>query len=69
MDFVEKMASAFEDELKKIAAEKQAAAAPAKPIGKFLPGVAAGALGTIALQRAHRDWRMGRAMRLQNQAY
>jgi hypothetical protein len=67
MSFVEKMAAAFEDELKKIEAEK-VAAAPAQS-SLLVPGLVAGALGTIMAQRAHRDWRMGRAMRLQNQAY
>lgn len=75
MDFVEKMAAAFQDELKKIASAKQASAAveTAKAVAKkpniLLPGMAVGALGTLALQRAHRDWRTGRAMRMQNQAY
>jgi hypothetical protein len=75
MDFVEKMAAAFHDELKKLAAEKHANAAveTAKAVTKkpnvLLPGVAVGALGTLALQRAHRDWKMGRAMRMQNQSY
>lgn len=62
MTFVEKMASAFQDELSKIAA------APPTTAGKMLvPGLIAGSLGTLALQRAHKDWRMGRAMRMQNQ--
>lgn len=75
MTFVEKIAAAFQDELKKIAAEKMAnaAAAVAKEVIKkpstLLPGAALGALGTLGLQRAHRDWRMGRAMRMQNQQY
>lgn len=72
-NFVNKMAAAFEDELQKIAHQKISAAAEAvkavatKP-SLLVPGMAVGALGTIALQRAQRDWRMGRAMRLQNQA-
>lgn len=68
--FVEKMSAAFEDELRKIGHQKLAAAAAAikKPASMLVPGLAAGALGTMALQRMHRDWRMGRAMRLQNQA-
>jgi hypothetical protein len=62
MTFVEKMASAFQDELEKIAA------APPPAASKLLvPGLIAGSLGTLALQRAHKDWRMGRAMRMQNQ--
>lgn len=67
MTFVQKMAAAFEDELRKIAA----AAAPAAAASKMLvPGLVGGALGTLALQRVHRDWRMGRAMRMQqNQGY
>lgn len=71
MDFTKKMAAAFEDELKKIAFEKQAgaAAAVAKKPSLLVPGLVAGSLGTLALQRAHKDWRMGRAMRMQNQAY
>jgi len=72
-DFVNKMAAAFEDELVKIAHRKLASAAEAvKAVAKkpsmLVPGIAVGALGTIGLQRAHRDWRMGRAMRLQNSA-
>ncbi len=63
MTFVEKMAAAFEDELRKIAAAK----APGSKL--LVPGLVAGSLGTLALQRAHRDWRMGRAMRMQNQSY
>ena len=62
--FVDKMAAAFQDELEKIAQEKRAA--DTKSL--LVPGIAVGALGTMALQRAHRDWRMGRAVRLQNQA-
>ncbi len=69
MDFVEKMTAAFEDELKKIAAQKVAAAVPAAKGKMLVPGLIGGALGTLALQRAHRDWRMGRAMRMQGQAY
>lgn len=70
MGFVEKMATAFEDELKKIAAEKSATvAAAAAGKSHLVPGLVAGAIGTLALQRAHRDWKMGRAMRVQNQAY
>lgn len=62
MTFVEKMASAFEDELKKIASAAPAAAAKGSML---VPGLVAGAIGTLGLQRAHRDWRMGRAMRMQ----
>lgn len=70
-NFVEKMAAAFEDELRKIGHQKIAAAAAEvakKTSSMLVPGLAAGALGTIAVQRMHRDWRMGRAMRMQNQA-
>jgi hypothetical protein len=67
--FVDKMAAAFADELRLIGHQKiAAAAAAAKGSGMLVPGLAAGALGTLALQRVHRDWRMGRAMRMQNQA-
>lgn len=75
MTFVDKMASAFEDELQKIAGAKSASAAAevAKSVAKkpslLVPGLVAGSLGTLALQGAHRDWRMGRAMRMQNQSY
>ena len=63
--FAQKMAEAFEDELKKLAAAK----IPPKA-NLLVPGLIAGSLGTMALQRAHRDWRMGRAMRMQqNQSY
>lgn len=65
MSFIDKMANAFQDELQKIEAEKCAAAAPASNM--LVPGLVAGALGTMMVQRAHRDWRMGRAMRMQNQ--
>jgi hypothetical protein len=67
MDFVEKMAVAFEDEMKKIASAASAAAPIAKK-SLLIPGLVAGSIGTLALQRAHRDWRMGRAMRVQNQS-
>lgn len=66
--FVEKMAEAFQDELRKIGHQKLAAAATAAKSSLLVPGLAAGALGTLAAQRMHRDWRMGRAMRMQNQA-
>ena len=69
MTFAEKMAQAFQDELQKIANEKAAAAPPAGGSKMLVPGLIAGSLGTIALQRAHKDWRMGRAMRVQNQGY
>ena len=68
--FVEKMAQAFEDELRLIGHQKLAAAAAAvkKPASMLVPGMAIGALGLLGAQRMHRDWRMGRAMRMQNQA-
>lgn len=75
MTFIEKMAAAFEDELRKIYSQKTASAAveASKAVAKkpslLIPGLVAGSLGTVALQRAHRDWRMGRAMRMQNQNY
>jgi hypothetical protein len=68
-DFVDKMASAFQDELEKITKEKNAgigAEVAKKTTNLLVPGLIAGSLGTVALQRAHKDWRMGRAMRMQN---
>lgn len=60
------MAAAFEDELIKIAQEKEAMEpATMKAIGL----VGAGALGAEALRRAERDRRMGRAMRIQQGSY
>jgi hypothetical protein len=63
-EFAQRMAEAFEDELKKLAAPK----IPPKST-MLVPGLVAGSLGTLALQRAHHDWKMGRAMRMQNQSY
>ena len=62
--FVEKMAEAFKDELRKIGHQKLADA----KASLLVPGLIAGSLGVLGAQRMHRDWRMGRAMRMQNQA-
>jgi lactate dehydrogenase-like 2-hydroxyacid dehydrogenase len=64
--YTEIMASAFEDELRKIATAK----VPSKmPSLKTMGLVGAGAVGYETLRRAERDRRMGRAMRIQNNAY
>ncbi len=64
--YLEKMAESFQDEVLKIAAEKQGMSPDAmKAIGL----VGAGALGAEFLRRAERDRKMGRAMRLQQGAF
>lgn len=61
------MAQAFEDELRKIAAAKQAM----PNIPKFVVPAAAGAVGFETLRRANQDRRLGRQVRVQqgNQGY
>ena len=62
---VETMASAFQDELCKIAAvKKQSTLAPGSLIGPAL-----GAAGMYALITANRDRQMGRQIRLQQGNY
>ncbi len=56
-----KMCSSFEDELRKIAAEKQAVKAHI-----VLP-MLAGAVGFEALRRANQDRKLGRSVRFQQQ--
>lgn len=63
-DFVEKMASGFEDELQKIAASKASVGGPA---AKLLVPAAGGAALTLAAIRANNDRKMGRQLRLQQQ--
>ncbi len=64
--YADKMAAAFEDELVKIAQEKEAMDPGTM---KALGLVGAGALGAEVLRRAERDRKMGRAMRLQQGSY
>lgn len=63
-NFAERMATAFEDEMRKIAQAKLAALKPqhAKAIGLM----AAGGVATEALHRAERDRRLGKQVRMQN---
>ena len=57
--YQEKLAAAFEDELRKIAQQKLAIS------HKTLGLLGAGAIGAEILRRANDDRRMGRAMRMQ----
>lgn len=61
-NYAEAMATAFEDEMQKIAAKKIAMSSNTM---KHVGLVGAGALGALALHRAEQDRRMGRAMRNQ----
>lgn len=61
---VDIMAKSFEDELRKIAGAKEQAAK-----SLLLPGALLGAGGAVVVGRAHKDWKNGRQMRLQNQGY
>ena len=68
MDPVTVMASAFQDELEKIAVAREAlgfVAKHKKPIGLMVGG----AVGYEGLRRANQDRRMGRAMRRQQQQF
>ena len=62
---VDVLAAAFQDELVKIASEKQKRAGA----GKVLLPMVAGAAGFELLRRANQDRRMGRAMRAQQGSY
>jgi hypothetical protein len=62
--FVDVMAAAFENELEKIAASKQASGLLS---AKFLVPAAVGIAGYETLRRANRDRKLGRAMRIQGQ--
>jgi len=61
MDYLEKLSSAFEDELKKIANNVVAA--------KVLVPVAAGMVLHSLLSQANRDRQMGRQLRVQQQGF
>lgn len=69
--YQEVFASAFEDELQKIAEAKEASAASqfVQKNKKNLGIAAAGAVGYETLRRANEDRRMGRMVRRQNQGY
>ena len=61
-NFVDVMASAFENELQKIAVAKQASGLLS---AKLLVPAAIGIAGYETLRRANRDRKMGRMMRIQ----
>ena len=63
-NFAERMAAAFEDEMRKIAQGKISALKPKTM--KTLGLMAAGGVATEAVHRAEHDRRMGRQMRLQS---
>jgi hypothetical protein len=60
------LASAFEDELTKLAQDKLSALTP---LQKALGLMAAGGVAYETARRANSDRRMGRVMRLQNQGF
>ena len=60
------LASAFEDELTKIAKDKLSSLTPMQ---KAIGLMAAGGVTYEALRRANQDRRMGRAMRMQQGVY
>lgn len=62
MTHIQQMASAFQDELTKIAEAKLAAGGK---IPKAVPLMAAGAVGWEAVRRANQDRKIGRQVRLQ----
>jgi hypothetical protein len=61
---LDKMCGSFEDELRKIAAEKLAAGEGYKKV--VLP-MLAGAVGFEAIRRANQDRKIGRQVRIQQQ--
>ena len=65
---VDVMANAFEDELRKIAAARMSKLSSKAGLAKLLIPAGLGIAGYETVRRANRDRRMGRAMRVQQNA-